>query len=402
MSYKNDGLPQEAYTDAKFFELEQKVIFSNTWAYGGLIEDVAQPGDFITVQAGLNNIIVIMGRDYRLRAFHNMCRHRGTQLLHATGKAKKSLTCPYHDWTYDLEGNLLSLPKEHSEFSLLDKSCLGLKHANVDCWRGMIWVHPDANSMVVSEWFKGLEAKLGPHNPEALLESKDDKVVKVIKANWKIVVENYIDHYHLAQLHSGTLNMYDHAKAEFGFVGDHFTFWEPLEAQYASKLKQSSPLPLIDNLPADKLGAWVPMIFPGIGLSETESSWSVFHIIPLAADKTRVEIRTKTMAVSNAQYALQSARSTGFWQQRLGAKYADLPQSHPLGSADFMQEDIYVCEQQQKSLGSPYFSLGPSASLGEAPIREHQKVVWRYIKPYWQHISVRQPPDFVAKDEGGH
>lgn len=118
-------LPVEAYTSQEWFEREQREIFSKVWSYAGLTEDISEPGQYISVQAGLNNIFIVMGRDYRLRAFHNICRHRGTQLLRAVGKTQKMITCPYHDWTYNLEGSLVSVPEEE-EFPDLDKGCLGL------------------------------------------------------------------------------------------------------------------------------------------------------------------------------------------------------------------------------------------------------------------------------------
>ena len=109
-------LPVEAYTSREWFNKEQELIFSTTWAYAGLMEDVSEPGQYISAQAGLNNIFIVMGRDRRLRAFHNICRHRGTQLIRAVGKTQKALTCPYHDWTYDLEGNLISVPDEATAY----------------------------------------------------------------------------------------------------------------------------------------------------------------------------------------------------------------------------------------------------------------------------------------------
>ena len=85
-------LPVDAYISQDWFDQEQALIFSQTWQFGGFFEDVAEPGDYITVQAGLNNILVVRGLDQRLRAFHNICRHRGTQLLRTTGKAQKATT----------------------------------------------------------------------------------------------------------------------------------------------------------------------------------------------------------------------------------------------------------------------------------------------------------------------
>ncbi len=127
-----------------------------------------------------------------------------------------------------------------------------------------------------------VEPHLGPHRVDELVEYPEARTSTDIAANWKIVVENYIDGYHLAHLHAGTLAMYDHSKIESGFVGPHFAFWEPATADYLDGIEGNAALPLIDDVPRDRIGAWVPMLFPGIGLSATESSWSVFHVTPLA------------------------------------------------------------------------------------------------------------------------
>jgi phenylpropionate dioxygenase-like ring-hydroxylating dioxygenase large terminal subunit len=379
-----NNLPQEAYTDAAFFLLELEHIFSKTWAFAGLKEDVVNVGDYITVQAGLNNIIVIMDSNEQLSAFHNICRHRGTRLVEGKGNLKNRISCPYHDWSYSLAGDLQSLPKQRKEFPQMDKSCLGLKKAQVAIFKGMIWVHPDLQAESADNWFSAIAQYLGPHDVESLIESKENIVVENIQANWKIVVENYIDHYHLAQLHSGTLNMYDHNKAEFGFVGHHFKFWEPLTKEYLSNISKNSPLPLIQNAEDEKIGAWVPMLFPGIGLAETECSWSVFHIIPYAVDKTKVIIRTKVKDCATLEYVKQGIRSASYWSKKVRPKNSSYNKKHPLGSGDFLQEDIYICEQLQKSFSSPYFEFGPSATIGESPIRELQQLTWEIIKPYWQ------------------
>ena len=190
-------LPVEAYTSQEWFNREQELIFSKVWRYGGFVEDITEPGEYISVQAGLNNIFIVMGRDRRLRAFHNLCRHRGTQLLRAVGKTQKAITCPYHDWTYNLEGDLISVPNAETEFPDLDKSCLGLHRASVDLWRGMLWVHPAPNAGSIMEWFGEVEPFLGPHQVDNLIEYPEARTSTEIKANWKIVVENYIDVYHL-------------------------------------------------------------------------------------------------------------------------------------------------------------------------------------------------------------
>jgi phenylpropionate dioxygenase-like ring-hydroxylating dioxygenase large terminal subunit len=124
-------LPVEAYTSQEWFDREQEQIFGTCWQFAGFVEDVAERGDVVTAQAGRFNIIVVRGEDTELRAFHNMCRHRGTQLLRTAGKSRTVITCPYHDWTYSLDGELIGVPQGREEFACLDKSTLSLHGASV-------------------------------------------------------------------------------------------------------------------------------------------------------------------------------------------------------------------------------------------------------------------------------
>jgi Rieske 2Fe-2S family protein len=384
------ALPVEAYTSQEWYDLEQKHLFSTTWQFAGFVEDVVNPGDYISVQAGLNNIFIVKGRDNRLRAFHNMCRHRGTQLLRAVGKTQKAITCPYHDWTYDLEGKLISIPKKEEEFPQLagkelHKCDLNLHEASVDIFKGMLFVHPDKNAPSIMEFFGGVEPYLGPHIPEELIESPDEKgkpfYTKEIKANWKIIVENYIDHYHLAHLHEGTLDMYDHSKAVYGWEGPHYWFYEPLQADYRADVENAAPMPLIKAVPKENIGAYVPWLFPNIGLGENESAWSTFHAIPIAPDRTLVVIRSKVENASTWEFTKQATKSS---MHSIWAKYGNKGKyegdpSDPMASGDFMAEDIYACEQQQKSLQSPMFSVGAQAQKGEYAIRRFQEEVKKWM-----------------------
>ena len=372
-------LSVEAYTSQEWFDKEQKYIFSHTWQFAGFVEDLNEPGDYITVQAGLNNILVIYGEDKQLKAFHNVCRHRGTQLLRAVGKAKKFITCPYHDWTYTLDGELSGVSDRKTQFPDLDRSKLCLHQASVGIWRGMIFVHPDHHPRKsLADWFEKIEPYLGAHCPEKLMEYEEARSRHEINANWKIVVENYIDGYHLAHLHSQTLFMYDHRKQQTGFADDHFYFYEPLAKDYGADIENNSPYPLIDHIPKDKLGAYVPMLFPNLGLSETESTWSIFHIIPVAPDKTIVEIRSKIMPASSWDFMNQEWKSWNYFKSRQSAKYETDDKDDPMASGDFMTEDIYVCEQQQKSFKSPYFSIGAIAPLEES-VYQYQQNIKNYI-----------------------
>lgn len=373
-------LPKEAYTSATWFEREQHTLFGNCWQFLGFSNDLTEPGQYHLHQAGPYNLVIVKGRDQRIRAFHNLCRHRGTQLLRTTGKAEKSITCPYHDWTYSLNGELIGIPRQKEEFANLDPKKFCLFKASVETWLGMIWVHPDPDAPPLPQWLQGIEQYIGPHRPEELVEYPDGGSEHVIQANWKIVAENYIDGYHLAHLHSQTLSMYNHDQQQTGFVGPHFWFYEPLSDDYAANVQKRAPSPIIDHFTeANPMGAYVPLLFPNLGLSATESSWSTFHIIPLAADQTMVRTRTKLMPATDWAYQKQYMRAmSSFGKQK--PKYADSEADDPMASGDFMAEDIYVCEAQQRGLASPLYQIGALAAKQEASVSGFQERVAEAMK----------------------
>ena len=395
VSYQN-LLPVEAYTSQEWFERELKELFGKCWQYVAMASDIPDEGDFLTVEIGAFPLVVIRGKEGKIHAFHNICRHRGTQLLRVAGKGTKVITCPYHDWTYSIEGELKSIPSKQ-RFPDIDMSKLGLYPALVDTWRGMIFVNPDNEAESLGSWLGKLDIEFGPHQPENLVEY-EKAIVYEIKANWKIFVENYIDGYHLTHLHSETLKDYDHSKQESKFINRHWVFNEPLTTRYKKSLKKESPLPLIDHIPDDKMGAYVHMLFPCFGLAGVESLWSTVQIIPKAPDLTIVKIRTWTMPISTSDYIKMTkddliARFHIVKQKKsllsagkflLYALTGDdgsdnlvkLPEDgDPLSSNDFMIEDIYACEQQQSAMKSPKFAIGPmTQDLEDSIVQFHKHV----------------------------
>ena len=199
------------------------------------------------------------------------------------------------------------------------------------------------------------------------------------------MAENYIDVYHLSHLHSSTLNMYNHRKAKYGFVGDHYMFWEPLSKKYLDNLDNLIPFKRIKEMTDEYVGAYVPWLFPNIGLAENEASWSTFVSIPLAPDKTKVIVRTKMEEMSNWEYLKQGFKSYSSWHGIMGnkTKYGGTPNEKsedPMEWNDFMEEDVYVCEQLQKSLKNPLFSIAATAEHRESPIRDFQKIIKKWME----------------------
>lgn len=370
-------LPVEAYTSQAWFDREQHQIFGQSWQFVGMVTDIPEVGHYICVNVGAYPIIVIRDEQGDLKAFHNICRHRGTQLLEVTGKRKKVIQCPYHDWVYSLEGKLIGVPEKRSQFPNIDMSQWSLFPASIALWKEMIFVNPDANAMSFEDWLGDFPQYLGPHQPE-LLQETDVRHYEV-KANWKIFIENYIDVYHLAHLHSETLNMYDHRKLESGFVGaGHIHTYDPPGSEYLKYL-QSNPsdyLPLIDHI-GKQWGAYTHMMFPGLGIAATEFSWSTLEVIPVTPTLTRIKVRSRTMPLDAITRAIGAGyEKVGAWLSQLMGYRAE---DKPLESGDFMLEDIYACEQQQKAMKSPQFAFGPTSIDQEQLIVDFQRTVLSYM-----------------------
>ncbi|MDE0099218.1 MAG: aromatic ring-hydroxylating dioxygenase subunit alpha [Truepera sp.] len=401
MTQRKQGLlPVEAYTSQAWFDWEQEELFGRTWNFAGMASDLKGPGDYLTVQAGVHPIFVVRGQDHRLRAFHNICRHRGTQLLRAAGRSRKQIVCPYHNWTYSLNGRLESISDEATQYSHIEisKDDFCLHGASVETWQEMVFVHPEPDPGPFMDWLAEVPKYIGPHRPERLREYGWSRVQYAVNANWKILMENFIDGYHLSHLHHKTLDMYDHERQEWRFSGDHWVFYEPLTKAFRENLRSWSPLPIIDHLPEDRIGAYLQILFPTVGVTQTEGFWSTFQFLPVAADKTLLDIRTRTMPLPAASTALYEAygavkglfqggnrRKTvadligtftaSTWSASSQALGGDGEEQDPLASGDFMLEDIYACEQQQRAMRSPKFSAAPMSKDESSVLELHRSIV---------------------------
>ena len=363
-------LPVEAYTTQEWFEREQRDLFSNVWHFVGMESDVPSPGDHITAQIGLHPLFVVRGDDHRLRAFHNICRHRGTMLLRATGQSSTGIVCPYHNWTYSINGRLISVP-QREVFTHVELDDVALHGASVETWMGMVFAHPEPDPpTTLMGWLAGFPEHVGPHRPDRLLEVEPSD--HVWRANWKIVVENYIDGYHLFHLHADTLDMYDHAEAESGFHGRHFAFYEPPVPAMREWLGRNRGY-ILDDIGEDDWGAFVHMLFPGTGLIGLEMSYSIFQVIPLGPESTRVHIRNFTNERNRS-----AAKWTSAWTA-VGSWFAGGRGDDPLASGDFMEEDRYACEQQQLAMHSPKFGVGATSLGFEDGVVGFQQHVAEYL-----------------------
>ena len=191
-------LPFGWYSDEEVLRRERGRIFARAWQYGGRAEQVAEPGSFLATDAGGVPILVMRDKQGELRAFLNVCRHRGAVLTDGCG-TRETIQCHYHAWTYDLDGSLRAAPRSDREPGF-DKADWSLLPARADTWGPFLFVNPDPDA-------PPLAAQLGDL-PEILARDIDldgivfhSRVEFGANANWKVVVENFLECYHCPTAH---------------------------------------------------------------------------------------------------------------------------------------------------------------------------------------------------------
>jgi glycine betaine catabolism A len=200
-------LPGRYYTDPEIFEREKRNIFERQWQYVCRAEDVPAPGRFVRAVIGNENVIVVRGRGGELRAFLNVCRHRGSTLcLTDSGDFGRSIRCPYHSWTYRLDGSLMSAPNWGS-MAAADKADFGLHPVHLGQWHGMVWLNLAEDPAPLEDlvWpqldfrLGGDRAKFDRYGLADLVAGR--RVDYMVAANWKIIQENFQECYHCSTIH---------------------------------------------------------------------------------------------------------------------------------------------------------------------------------------------------------
>ena len=191
-------LPAGWYTDPAVLRLEEERIFRHAWQYAGHAGQVAEPGAFFTCRVGAVPIVVVRGQDRELRAFANVCRHRGAEVVQGAGR-RETLQCRYHAWTYDLDGSLRAAPRSEREEGF-ERDGIALVPVGLGTWGPFVFVNADAEA-------PPLAAALGDL-PELVASALDVDALEVrlhsefaVEANWKIACENFLECYHCPVAH---------------------------------------------------------------------------------------------------------------------------------------------------------------------------------------------------------
>ena len=279
------GLPNRAYTDEAFLDAERERVLARGWIAVAFAHDVPAPGDLHPATAAGQPLVVVRDADGAVRVFHNVCRHRGTRLVDAPCRSRKRIVCPYHGWTYGLDGTLRATPNfsgpgDHSRPSLAEGT-QDLVEVRSGVWNHVVMVNLSGEAASLREWTARLDRRWGEFDTTDL--ARGGSMTFDIRANWKLVVENFLESYHLPVVHPG-LNAYSPLE-DHELVVDE-VFMGQLSLGYTPR-DGGNALPRFAGLSdARATSGEYLLLFPSLMVSITPDHYRATVVTPVSAGRT--------------------------------------------------------------------------------------------------------------------
>ena len=329
------SLPGWIYHDPEYHAVEMERLIRPAWQIVCHESDVAEPGEWRSLDYLGDSVFVIRGSDGAVRAFANVCRHRGSRLLDGTGGCAKRLTCPYHGWTYAADGRLVGVPNK-SDYPGLDPAGLGLIPIELEAWRGFLFVRLEGGGPTVAEMMAPHEAEVAPYRLEEV-RALGRITLRPRDVNWKNVADNYSDGLHIAVAHPGLTRLFG---GDYGIeAGDHVDrMWGDLVERPSRNLSERA---YQHFLPAEAGRRWLYFkLWPNIAFDLYPDQVDFMHFVPVGPTETM--IREISYALPDASREMKAARYLN-WRinRRVNA------------------EDTALIRRVQQGMGSRLYRPGP-------------------------------------------
>jgi len=348
---ESHGLPNECYMSDDYAKIERKKLFEEKWSVIGVASSTPNPGDIRPFDLLDIPLIVLRDKNNKIRVFHNVCSHRGFRLVQQSEKFKKFIRCPYHSWSYDLEGELISTPHiggvgKH-ELEDFDKSCNGLKEVRSYVWMDLIFVNISAKAEPFDKFIKPLDNRWSE-----FLSTEDRKLIRHpidhgyfqfrVKSNWKFAIENYCESYHLPWIHPD-LNSYSKLEDHYMILSDNNGFAGQGSVTYNPNFASKEKFNCFPNWPKDKLDhAEYIALFPNVMLGIHRDHYFAFWLEPINHSSTIEHMEVYYVGDDSAysdQYREIREENSSLWFKVLS-------------------EDINAIEGMQAGRNSPSYTGG--------------------------------------------
>ncbi|MEM7417726.1 MAG: aromatic ring-hydroxylating dioxygenase subunit alpha [Gemmatimonadota bacterium] len=338
-------LDRRYYVDSDVYERETEQIFRDRWLYAGRTSELSEPGSYFLFEMEEESVIVLRDHDDRIQALHNVCRHRGTRLvLDASGSFSKSIQCPYHAWTYSLDGTLIGAPFM-DEVEGFDPSEYPLHAVGLALWEGCIFLNLAHDPEPFEQAFAPLIGKFGRWELADVRIAH--RIVYDIPANWKLVFQNYSECYHCPSLHPvlNRLTPFRNAEndlEEGPFLGGPMVMEIKDGSMTMTGQRCAAPFA---GLEGDELGqVHYYTVFPNLLLSLHPDYVLIHRVDRLATDQTRIVCDWLFHPEAMAAADFDPSPAIDFWNMT-------------------NSQDWEVSERSQAGIASRAYTPGPYAEL---------------------------------------
>ena len=352
------GKPLEPWTyrNEELFELEYETMFLGRWQFVGHASDVADVGAYLTFDIGRDSVIVVRGKDEKLRAFINVCRHRASRVLEGAGTCRGVIRCPYHGWTYRLDGSLMAIPQEEN-FPGLDRSSHGLHEVELENFHGMLFVRIRGEGPGVADQFAHTGHFFDKYGVADYVRM-DEPETQVWDVNWIVAWDNYLENYHIPIGHPG-LNRLVNESDEWeeltsGVSYGVFTMKDKpskidVERRYQAMFHHGN-----QRVPDEVKGKWIQFGWsPNLGIDLYPEMVDFFQLIPLSAEQTMV-------------------RAWFFGHRDPTAEETELRRLNREINNAVNDEDLALCLRVQRGLGTRGYRPGPLSQQESAIFNFHE------------------------------
>jgi len=362
-------LPQRYFVSPHVFANEQEEIFAKQWVLVGHQSQISKAGDYFVANVANESLIIVLDQKSTIRGFYNVCRHRGTRLREDRSGHASAIQCPYHAWTYGLDGRLIGAP-HMDDVPGFNKADYSLHAVNLALWEGFIFVNlADSGTRLRSEatarqapgdfislerWFAPLAGKFSHWNLPMLRSAK--RIDYDVQANWKLIFENYSECYHCPGVHPALSKLTPYDSAENDLTDGPFLggFMRITKGNSLTMSGNACALPVSNVSAEDFHRVFYYSIFPNMLLSMHPDYVMVHQLWPQSQDRTLIYCdwffhpEAEAAGITDPSHRFNPEDAIEFWDMT-------------------NKQDWHVCELSQRGIASRAYQPGPYSSRESIP-----------------------------------
>jgi len=351
----SEMLPAWVYSCPEFYELEREFIFRRSWLCVGHSSQVPNPGDYMTLDAVGERVVVIRGEDGALRAFHNVCRHRASRVVAGeAGSCSNAIVCRHHGWSYGFDGMLRAIPSENA-FPNLDRDRAGLMELELEQWMGLVFVRIAGDGLSVASTLGEFAAEARRYRIEEM-KPWARRTSRIEDFNWKLFCENDSEGYHVPSAHPGLRRVFATTHLDRVASTRIYRACSTLQDRPSNGWSERSYrrlLPDTAQLPDSLRGSWVHYGFnPSFGMQLTGDRVDCYQVFPIGPDRCRID--GFSLALDDHRREMRAAR---YLNQRI--------------TRELIQENIDLCYSANGGVRSSGYRGGVLSEL-ESGMRDFQ------------------------------